>query len=167
MKNHAGSVYLVSVSALLLSRNILHISLLNKLGYNSGLFYSYTSPLVYICAVCLVSLFSEITIKSHNTRTVIQKIASLTFGVYLIHENQHFRSNFIVRKFEPFASESTPLMILHILTAAFVIFVICCLVDCLRSLVFKLINAKKWAASFGNWAENKWKSTVHWLNTVS
>ena len=164
LKRHAGSVYLVSVFTMLFSRNILHISLLNKIGYNSNLFYSYTSPLVYICAVCLISLFSEISIKSHGAGEVIKKIASLTFGVYLIHENQHIRRSFIAGKFISFASESAALMVFHILSTALMIFVVCCLIDYLRSLLFKLINVKEFAVSVGNWAENKWDNTIHWLN---
>ncbi len=166
LRKHAGKVYLASALLLLLSRNILHIPILNRIGYKPDLFYSYTSPLVYICAVCLLSLFSEITIQSSKAENAVKKMASLTFGVYLIHENRHVRSNLIAGRFASFAAEPTAAMLFHVLAAACVIFGICCLIDYLRSLIFRLIKTRKWAEIIGRSMEKKWSSAMQRLEEI-
>lgn len=81
-------------------------------------------------AFCFFRLFASLKIKSH---AFINKIASATFGVYLIHDSGFGRSviwNHILKVSEvQFASKYFPLFVL---TDILIVFFSCVLIDLLR-----------------------------------
>ena len=101
------------------------------------MFYSYSSPLFYMGAICLVAAFSRIQITSERVKRVIEFISPLTFGVYLIHENQEFRQFFIIDAFLPYLEKPAWLMILFIIATVIFIFAACTLVDFARAWLFR------------------------------
>lgn len=79
------STLLVYLSSSILL-GLINISISRVLGYNWGI-YSYNYILVYISSISLFLLFKEINIKSN----FINRLSSLTLGVYLIHDHVYVR----------------------------------------------------------------------------
>ena len=74
----------------------------------------------------------------------INHIASLTFGVYLIHENILVRNQlYKFLKLDVDYVMTSNIIILKILLYAVAIFVICILIEQLRVLLFKFVNKGK------------------------
>ncbi|WP_300351639.1 acyltransferase [Clostridium sp.] len=97
--------------------------------------YSYNFGLVFIMSVALFLFFKEIEIKN----TYINKISSLTFGVYLIHDNPLVR-NVIYKCFnyKNYFNKNNFL----IYTIAIVLFIFICsiLIELLRKKFFEFLN---------------------------
>ena len=167
IRKRPGIYYLILVSVMLISRNLLFQSVFNKIGFRPDWLYSYTSPLVYLSAVCFVMLFSGINIRSKGLASFLRKLVGLTFSVYLIHDNPHIRNLFIIDKFASYAEKPPLWMVGHILATVVGVFVICCVIDYLRSLLFKLLRVKQAAAAVGSWTEEKWEALLNRFGIVS
>lgn len=104
------------------------------------IFTRYTSPTVFIASVIMLELFSRITFKKKPS--TIAFLASLTFGVYLIHDNIVIRNNVISGWFASYATLNPILMVLCVLGTALCIYIVCSAIDALRLLLFKLLKIK-------------------------
>lgn len=109
---------------------------------NSDMLISYTSPSVLATAVIMLILFSKF--KFRNTpEKLISFFAPLTFGVYLIHDEPLIRSKFISNKLI-FLTELHPaLMIISVIGIAVAIWLVCSLIDKIRSEFFRLFKIKQ------------------------
>ena len=129
------SLYYLSVS-LLATWNPFLVDMGEAINSNNLLvgIFTYNSPLVLIQSVAYFMFFRTLTIKSK----VINKIAGLTFGVYLIHENFYFRNYFMYLPFDktPYAKDST--MILYVIGVSLAIFVGCLIIEAIRKLLAKI-----------------------------
>lgn len=108
--------------------------------YIRWMFYSYSSPLFYIGAICIVAAFSRIDITSERAKRVIGVISPLTFGVYLIHENPEFRQFFIKDAFLSYLDKPAWLMLCYVIGTVFVIFTVSCMADYIRTWLFKKLK---------------------------
>ena len=82
--------------------------------------------------------YSKIFIK------IITFIGPLTFGVYLIHENQFIRAYIIKNLFKKDSIKlSLKIIIFLVLIRGILIFFICIIIDYLRNLFFSYLKIKK------------------------
>ncbi len=103
-------------------------------------FTYYSSPFVIIQSVCYFLWFGTLTIKSK----FINFIASLVFGVYLIHDNDFIRP--IIYRWlgiDIGAMITGNLIVFKVFIYALLIFVVCIIVEFIRSKLFKFISNRK------------------------
>lgn len=103
---------------------------------------AYTSPTIIIAAIALLIAFKNMRIPT-RFNGFISAFTPAAFGVYLIHEHEYFRNQFILNKFAFLAKLSTPVMIIGVLSAALVIFAVCLLIDWIRYKIFVRLRVKE------------------------
>jgi len=93
--------------------------------------------------ISLTLFFSQIKYNKYIGK-IITFFGPLTFGVYLIHENEHVRRN-IIKKL--FAKDSVDLslktVIFLVIYRAFLIFIICSIIDYFRHIIFMFFKVRK------------------------
>ena len=145
----ARIAFCISSVAMLLSRNLLMVVSEAILGTpHGGLFYSYCSPLVCVCAFCLLIIFSEKRFSSDRSCKIISSVSVLTFDVYLIHDNQSFRAQIINNAFSSFAKGPAWHLPIHIFFTVTTIFVGCISIGFLRSHLFTFLRIPKLISMF-------------------
>ena len=112
-----------------------------------SLFAEYVSPTILGISVGLLLILAGTNFKSKW----ICFASSSTFGVYLIHDNNLIRHNFIAERFVTISQFSPIWMPSLVLFSAIVIFTVCCALDKFRVCVFNLIQAKKGSDSVEAW----------------
>lgn len=130
--------YLVSSSLLFI---ITYIIRYFKIHYFSeAFFYSYNFIIVVFASIGLFLFFKKLNIKSNLINKIILFFSSLTFGVYLIHENPFVRNKLwggpiglLVRN-----QFSVPLVI----SMGLCIYITLSILDYIRNLIFIPINKK-------------------------
>lgn len=95
-------------------------------------FYSYLSPTVLIETICLVIYFSNLKIRGSKALT---KISGATFGVYLIHQTPFF-TNYCWNFLSKYRTAPIFKYILVILVSVICIYVVCTLIEMIRSFIF-------------------------------
>ena len=104
----------------------------------------YTSPLVLMASVSTLILFSRISTTHNKTfDRLISLIAPSAFGVYLIHEHFIFNNYVYVGRFEWVMKYNGFLMGLYFLGGAFVIFLLCLLIDFTRHQIVAFCHLRK------------------------
>ena len=116
-------------------------------------FLSYGNPFVIVSSLMYFFWFGTLKIKSK----FINRVSSLTLGVYLIHDNPYMRQ--WLYPFLGFVEGKvyTGIIIIgKIFACAIAIFIICALLEWIRQLLFKGINHLK----ITKWFQKKWRSYV-------
>lgn len=99
----------------------------------------YSNPLVIIQSIAFFCLFETFNIKSN----IINKISSLTFGIYLIHDNNFIRcSIYKLLKIDNGIIYSYK-FIIYIFIVMLFIFIICAIIEFFRQLLFTFISNRK------------------------
>lgn len=103
--------------------------------------YNYNAPLVLLASLCLFLFFKEIRIKNETASKFINKIATASFGVYLIHEQFFARTAL----WNSISFNKTHLY--NIFLWALIIYTGCTIIELIRlaieKLFFKLIKFEK------------------------
>ncbi|MEH2956005.1 acyltransferase [Candidatus Merdisoma sp. JLR.KK011] len=108
---------------------------------NGTLLLLYTSPTMLFAACTLLILFSGLKIR--HMQKCILFFAPLTFGVYLIHNNNLIRENLLKNACISFACAS-PAVMLGIVTALTLsVFFSCSIIDLFRIYLFRLLRIPK------------------------
>lgn len=125
--------YLI-ITAILYIFNIGMSIVLNRMA---GI-YSYNFMLIFISAVVLFLFFKELSIKSK----IINKLASLSFGIYLIHDHPYVR-NYIYKllNYEEYFNRNT--FFVYTIFIVICIYLICSMIEYIRQVLFKLIVSDK------------------------
>ncbi len=105
-------------------------------------FVSYVSPTVLLGAICLVQAFSRIRI-GDRLKKCVSALSSLTFGVYLIHENRVLKTRFITNRFTHYLQFPVLKMFACVVLTVLIIYACASLIDFCRSLVFKALKIKE------------------------
>lgn len=115
------------------------------LGFPAGIFFAYNSTLVIIGTFALFIYFRTINIQSK----LINKIATLTFGVYLIHDNNYIRELLYsdVLNTESFFNSDNFLVIA--LFSILSIFIVCALIEFCRSWLFNKFKVNQHIVNLG------------------
>ena len=133
---------LVSIAALYGLKNLFGIPTMPEQVQDWGkLILSYCNPLIVTLSVCVFVLFTRLRLRG-PAADVVQRLAPLSFGVYLIHVHPAAWS-WLEQRFAPLASLPAWLTLPAVLAAAAGIFLVCALLDWLRSLLFRLLRVRK------------------------
>lgn len=101
-----------------------------------GNWFQYNSAPVYVMSICLFAGFMNIRIRGERWSKVIVFIASLTFGVYLIHDHANV-SPWSWEVLNLPAKMDTMTFPLVQMVSVFGIFAICIVIDMVRNAIFK------------------------------
>ena len=108
-------------------------------GNINSMHFAYSNPFVIIQTISYFLFFESFDFKSK----IINNISKLTFGVYLIHNNQYIRyylfkwlkiDNGIVNSYT---------FIIYCFVMTFVIFILCSFIEWIRQKIFKFIYNRK------------------------
>ena len=92
---------------------------------------------------------------------MINNLAKLTLGIYLIHDNTFLRHLIYVWLRIDNGPVSNYSFILYIFVIAFMIYVVCSIIEWLRQKIFKFIYDRKISVKirkkYYNWFNNLWK----------
>lgn len=106
-----------------------------------GTGFSYSSPLIIIQSVAYFLFFTTLSFKSK----FINKIATLVFGVYLIHENIYLR----MFEYKWLGIDNGPIyscrFLLNIFSIAILLYIVCLLIEFIRQIIFKYIYNRKFS----------------------
>ena len=102
--------------------------------------FHYNSIVILLSSVTLFMLFTKIKINNPILQKFITKISTLAFGVYLIHDNHHIRTKFVLNRFAWLGELSPVMNILELLGIALVIFVTCLMIDYVRAFLFEVFK---------------------------
>lgn len=98
--------------------------------------FSYSNPIVVIQTIAFFSYFSTITIKSK----FINKAAGLTFGVYLIHDNDFMRNSLYKwLKINCGIGNYSYKFILYVLIVSVLIYITCSVIELIRKIIFNFV----------------------------
>lgn len=135
--------FFVMVVLTLLSKAVIHFGTKIVFGAprEENVLISYTSITILLAAVFMFLFCLNVKINKLSTK-IICWLAPTTLSVYLIHVHPLVFKYIINGAFISFASKPVLVMVLYVLITAFVIFVICSVIDMLRIQLFKLIRVK-------------------------
>lgn len=130
--------FVLALFRLPLSFISMHVGLGDKL---TGILYSYNSIFVVVSSVLLFSFFLHVHVDNDRIKSIILKVSPLTFAVYLIHDHPMVRnvlwSSLPLRQWFDGGILTTLMgMVISVIS----IFVICCLVDKCRMVLFHFIG---------------------------
>lgn len=113
---------------------------LDKINYYNLIYY--TSPTIILSSVSLFLFFVNLNVwfKSTFFIKIISLLSASSFGVYLIHDNNIIRANFIFGYTKSFVLDNSFIMVIKIIVSAISIFLICAIIDILREYLFKLLK---------------------------
>lgn len=144
-KNKFLYAYILSVCITFLLRFLskcIKFKLLGIFSNSGGMFISYISPFILLSAISLVLFFARLKFKN-TTKKIILKLSKLSFGVYLIHEQNLIRSTFIKNRFCLLA-QKTPIVILsNVLIKSFIIFTCCLFIEWIRQKIFEILKVNQ------------------------
>ena len=100
--------------------------------------YSYNYVIIFISSISLFLFFKEVNIKS----SFINKLSSLTLGVYLIHDHPYIRS-YIYNYLNYYNYYNKKTLLLSTLVVVSIIFIFSSILEYFRKYIFsKLIRYK-------------------------
>lgn len=105
-----------------------------------GILCLYTSPTVLLASIALVILFSKIRLKKTK---IISLLASVSFGVYIIHENRLVRPYILTDMFVSFANLHWAVLPFAIIGMAIAFYIVCGIVEYIRIKIFDILKIKK------------------------
>ena len=136
-----GYKFIMEISHLVLQEPFKYLSDSNRL-------ISYSSPTILLCGISLLLVFSKIQI----TKCFIKGItilASLTFAVYLIHDN-HLVKELLMPNLSVVAKIDIRVLPFAVIGIVFSIWFCCSLLDFVRDKIFKLIRVKQFSIILEN-----------------
>lgn len=104
-------------------------------SYNNSWFWTLIESLTVFL------MFRNIKIKNEKVNKAITAISSLTFGVYLIHDNRFLRPVIWDKILHPITYlNNGSALVIATAVDVLLIFTICCIIEKLRQVIFKQIN---------------------------
>lgn len=111
----------------------------------SKFFYKNNSVFVCLSAVALLVVFLNVKIKSHFAARIIQAVAPMTFGVYLVHNNPTIR-DWLWQTLHPTAYLNKPWFFLYGFGIILMLFVMSAAIEFVRSRLYdKWETSKLWS----------------------
>lgn len=122
---------------------ILRFLSIKLIGKNFNRVFDFCNILNFISLISLFLCFREIKIKNEKIGNIIGKIAPLTFGIYLIHDNAYFKTFLWVDLLKVSDFANSKFLILHFMISVIFVFVICSLIEFIRTKIWKLCSKSK------------------------
>ena len=146
MKKFKGIYLLIYSGCVLISWcskiGIEYVNRQKGLFLDSECFLKYTSPFILIAAVSLLLFFKDLKVPSGISK-VILRIALLTFGVYLWHDNPLIRENWLSDKLIWVAGLPSIQMLGTIFMMTLLIFAMGCCIEFARQICFDRLGVRK------------------------
>lgn len=115
-----------------------------------SIFLSYSSITRVIASASLFRFFEGLSITNRLAQKVVTLLSSLTFGVYLIHEQPEIRAFLWEKLLRPGNYVQSPFLILFLLGIALFVFLLCALLEYLRNRVSELFSIRKLIIAISN-----------------
>lgn len=138
-KKKAFLGYIVCIMSTYLSKMLLQIFLGKEHIELSDFFVQYNSPFILLGAIFLVLIFIKLNI---NSGKIIDKVAKVSFGVYLISDHPVIREVFVTKNLAGVWKWKWYGMVIYVLGMAFLIYVVCSAIEYIRKKCFEFVNAK-------------------------
>ncbi len=131
-------------------RDLLYLDMVPERIRDLGkLILNYCNPLLLLFSMLTLQLFTRLRF-GRISGAVVRWMSPLAFGVYLIHVHP-FIWGLLENRFQPITELPQPLILPAVLAMAAGIFLSCILLDWVRSLLFKLLQVRR----FCNFAEEQ------------
>lgn len=124
-----------------------------------SIFYLYTSPFMVLAAFGLLLFFAKLRITDDLAKGVIKFLSPAALGVYLVHTHSLVFSYIIGGCAEHFAAYSIPWMVFAVISASFVIYLICTALELLRIYLFRLLRVPRLCT----WVDKKTTALSAWF----
>ena len=122
-------------------------------------FSSYNSVTMVLAAVCLFKAFEETIVSAGQFAKVITLISSVTFGVYLIHDNSECRAFLWETLLCPERFAENPALHLILLVMSIGVFTCCGILEYGRQLVFRFLRID----AIVSFVSEKIEKLVRWM----
>lgn len=126
------------------------------LGYSSDVFVSYNSTMIIIGTISLFMFFRTIKIQSN----FINKLASLTFGIYLIHDNNYVRDILYTKILKTQQWFHSKKFLVVTIFSIISIYVVCSFIEYCRIKIFNILNIEKGIEVVENYISNKFINKI-------
>ena len=146
-----GLVYVgaSAVTALLVNREHLYPSVLTEEKNGYYFFFNYNFLTVFAASVAMFLLFHRVTIRSAKLGRAINRIATYSFAVFLIHTHPSITGALWHGVVHTERCVDSPLVLVVMPVAALLIYALCCLIEQVRLwLEAPILNSKKLNAWF-------------------
>lgn len=120
------SIYLVSISLAFVGTRY------EVFSFYTTYFYSENSITILFLSVVLFLAFVNLQIKQN---IMINAIASSTFGIYLIHDNNYVRNFLWLRVFKNYYFQNSILLIPYSILTVIIVFTLCSLIEIVRQII--------------------------------
>ena len=144
-KNHCWLVLLISnLLSWFLNSLVKFITscIFGKILLND-IFINYISPLNVISSICLLIIFSSMTLNVKKYRKVIEFFSATSFSVYIIHSHVLVFDYVLKNSFINIVDYNVIIVVLIIILSIFMIYILCSLIDFVRMKIFDLLNVNK------------------------
>ena len=139
-RNHYGKLYFAAagtIAAITLIANFCHYDLFNS---PIILHYHNNNGVAFISALFLFLWAAKLKVKDTKFTDFLMKVAPLTYGVYLIHDNIYIRTNLWKDLLSPKSHIGDWTFTPYLIAVAVSIFVACLAIDWLRDRLFKVLK---------------------------
>ncbi|MBR2050395.1 MAG: acyltransferase family protein [Rikenellaceae bacterium] len=144
-----GYLFITAVAMLLLFLNqIVYFPWIDVLLY-------YNSMGVFFSSLLLFEFFLTVKINNIKVNKIVPIISSLTFGVYLIHENFLVREHLYTDILDIPSYANTSMQIIYTIGSAILIYVIASLIEFLRQKLFARLRIDVLAQKMDHWVTSK------------
>lgn len=108
-----------------------------------NIFLSYSSATMVIASICLFRYFEGLHITVRLFQKAAPFLSSLTFGVYLIHEQPEVREFLWNKLLRPTDYSQSPFLVLLLLGMTLLVFLLCASIEYLRQKISQFLSTKK------------------------
>ena len=148
-------LFIITIACICLSKfiptylyeNVIQNGLLEKIAI---LMYNYSSIGYVVASVLIFLIFKNINIKNKNINKFILMFSGLTFGVYLIHDNNFIRAILWKNIFGELKFRNLATTLLIVLIAVPIIFIVSASIEYLRVKLFEKLNFKRVIENLSN-----------------
>lgn len=108
----------------------------------SNFMIKYNSIFIYLSSLFLFLLFIKIKVKD-DYKKILSFLAGLSFSVYIIHFNPELKLVYLNGRLSFFTQKPVFEMVYMILFSAFIIYILCTVIDVIRYYLFKILKVEK------------------------
>lgn len=131
--------------------------LIRNLGYSifgrivrPNLLINYISPFILILSILIFLYFKKIDINNKHFKNILVYLSGMSFSVYIIHDQRMVFFKILKNMFKPLLNYNAFIIFIGIIISIISIYVICCIIDEGRKLIFKLFRMDKFIVFSGS-----------------
>ncbi len=129
--------------------------------YEPYAFWNTNSIFVLGETLCMFNFIKNLRIKSLKLSQIILTISPLVFTVYLIHEHNLLRSVIWKGIFYPGKYANSGWLVPYIIICALTVFIVCCIIEWIRSFVWKKIHIDSCITRLSDGVESRLLKKIH------